>query len=332
MGTGEAETRLMSTYMQQRSAQPVISIPQPGETKSQYVPHAVRLANGDILVAVKGDESVSIHLHRSIDGGRTFMREGVAIAPTPGAWDSYYVADPLLVLDGQTLHYYYKGNSAPGYGGMGTGHATADASTPLQTAKDAMNPVMSHASAMTMLGLTELRDVYLSDYILDPWGVTTFFGGFWGAHGSQYQIIRLRSGGWSGPFEIQSDRFSAQEPYDFVQAPTVFKDGERYVMLFTEGYDGSHDDYRFVTSASCPADGNWVWQRGGAVALSVGPADAWDGRKAFAASVLKGGHRNDMPLVVDGYWQLYYSGSSNASPNTAQSGVACMREYAFVTF
>jgi hypothetical protein len=326
----------MSTYLLTKDpGNPLMTIPIPGESKSQYVPHAVVLPNGETWVAVKGDESASIHAYRSTDGFN-FTREGIMLAPTPGAWDSIYVSDPVLVVQGSTLHLYYKGNNTYGYGGIDLGHASAPVSDPMAMVKDA-NPILTSAAVLAFyqtnapsMGLTEIRDLYLSDFILDPWGVPTWFGGFYGQAGTPYRISRFR-GGWTSPAPQLGSILVGQAPYDFVQCPTVHLNTQtgRYEMWFTEGYDGSNNDLRLIKAAWCLPDGEWVWTRYANTLLSPGPG--WDERKVFAGALLKGGPKYDTPILVNGAMRFFYSGTSHTSPNTAQAGAVSVLPVNLVT-
>lgn len=323
----------MSSYLIQRDgANPLINVPVPWEGKSQYVPHAVRLANGDVWLVVKGDNGRCINGYRSTDGGRSFTREGIVIAPTSGTWDAHVTIDPVVAYDAaaDVIHYYYKGNQThAGYGGWNIGHATAPGSDPLNVTKDPANPILTSASVQSFFGLPEIRDLYFSDVVIDPWNRFVWFGGFYGPHGTPYQIFRCRGTTWNDPTP-RGELVSPQAPYDFVQAPCVIRlpGSAQYLMWFTEGYDGTNDDARLLVAATSMDCANWTRVPG--VILNRGAPGSWDDRKVFAASFLKGGPKMDTPIDYAGAWRLYYSGGSMADPYRARSGGADVRPVTLV--
>lgn len=315
------------TLLLQRGGAPLISLPQPGESKSQYVPHVVQVANGDLWMIVKGDESREIRGYRSTDAGATFVYEGPVIQPTPGAWDSFYCDNPAMIRIGSTIHYYYKAHTQPGYGGMGIGYATAPASDPLSVTKHPANPILTQTKMLaaygSRFGLTGIQDMGISDVMLDQSGVVTFWGFFQGQAGTPYRIFRCRVN--AGMHEIDPYQEGIVEPLapnTFVQCPSVFKEAGRYVMLFTEGHDSGMPGDLHHTAAWCLPDGNWAWQRYPLTFLHSGGLGAWDSGKAYAGSLLKTGAKHDAPLVIDGAWQFYYSGCPLSATNTATSGLA----------
>lgn len=321
----------MPNYLVQRDPDnPLITVPIPGESKSQYVPHAVRLANGDVWCVVKGDESKSIHAYKSTDGGYHFARQGVAIAPTGGTnWDGGICIDPVMTYDAASdvIHYLWKGNPNPtaGYGGWAVGHGTAPGSNPMALTRDAANPILTPATVQTFFassfGVTSVGDLYMADVIKDPWGLLLFWGGFRDQNGV-YRIFRCR-GGWSDFTPRSEGVIVPASPYTFVQAPCVYlAEPNLYVMIFTEGHDHGNRGDLHHTSATCSADGNWSWTRSTNTFLPNGPYANWDGKLAYAAHLLKGGAKYDTPLVVKGAWRLYYSGQPTSLPSKAESGAA----------
>ena len=327
----------MSSYLLTRRG-PITTLPLPGESKSQYVPMPIQLPSGDIWFVVKGDESRSIHAYKSTDSGATFAYQGIVIAPSGGSnWDGGMCLDPVMTYDAATatIHYLWKGKTDPngGYGGFSIGHGTAPGANPMALTRDPLNPILTPAIVQAFFPWTgTLGDLYASDAMRDPWGVLLIWCGFRDASGI-YHIFRTR-GGWNSFTPRVEGQVHPTAPWSHVQAPCVFQHPDypvsldaqgngvgRYVLIFTEGHDSGAVGALHQMSAWCLADGNWNWQRTGNLFLPSGPAGAWDAKLAYAAHLLKGGARYDVPIVVDGKQLLFYSGAPTTS-FTARSGIA----------
>lgn len=316
----------MATFLLQRAAtNPQFTIPVPGETKSQYLPHVCRVANGDLWGVVKGDDSRAIHAWKSTDGGQSFVWQGIVIGPTGSGWEAHACLDPVITYDAasDTVHYLWKGNQThTGYGGWAIGHATAPGGSPMAITRDPANPILGPAAVQAFfassLGVTAIGDLYAADAILDPWGVLTVWCGFRDQLGV-YRIFRTR-GGWNSFTPRAEGLVSPAAPYTFVQAPTVIATASGYTMVFTEGHDSGAPGALRQQSATCAADGNWSWVRSGPTWLPSGILP-WEAKLVYGASFLKGGTKYDTPILINGAMQLYYSGAPIAG-STAQGGRA----------
>lgn len=314
----------MSSYLLTRRG-PITTLPVSGESKSQYVPHAVQLPNGDLWCVVKGDESRSIHAYRSQDHGQSFVYQGVVIPPSGGSgFDAYACLDPVLVYDpgSDTLHYLWKGHpTQASYGSWAIGHGTAPGANPLAVTRNPLPLMTSQTVQAYWPAWGTLTDLYVGDVIRDPWNVLTFFCGArdqWG----DYRMFRCR-GDWTACTPRSEGVLGANSPWTFVQAPSVYRNADgSYTMIFTEGHDTGLAGALHHTSATCPGDGNWAWVRSPDTFL-YDSASGWDAKLAYAAALLKGGPKYDTPIEINGALQLFYSGQPMIG-TFAQAGIAML--------
>lgn len=318
------------------------TLPIGNEWKSQYVPHAVQLPNGDMWLVAKGDDTKSIHAYKSTDCGKTYLYMGILVAPSGGTnWDGGICLDPVLAYPGgDTLHLLWKGNPNPtaGYGGWAIGHGTMPVSNPMLLTRDALNPILTSAQVQTyyatLLGVTTVGDLFVSDVHRDPWNVLTYWCGLRDQN-SRYLVFRCR-GDWSSFTPRNEGTLLPTTPNTFVQAPCVIQHPDfpvsvdalgngvgKYLMIYTEGQDSGAAGALHQATATCAADGNWIWTRSGQTFLAPGIAGTWDSKVAYAAHLAKAPTtKMDTPLNVLGSYQLYYSGVSLTDASHAHFGCA----------
>lgn len=311
----------MTTYLIARASGNPLFPTGPWDTKSQYVPHVCRVANGDFWGVVKGDNSRAIHAWKSTDQGVTWARQGIVIGPTGSGWEAHACLDPTITYDeaSDTVHYLWKGNQThTGYGGWAIGHGTAPGSNPMDLTRDPLNPILTPAIVQAFWpAWGTLGDLYAGDVTRDPWNVLTVWCGARDASGT-YRIFRTR-GGWDSFTPRNEGQISPSSGWTFVQAPCVFATPSVYTMIFTEGHDYGNPGDLHQMSATCAADGNWAWARSGNQFLLN--TSGWEGKLCYAAHLLKTGAKHDTPLLVNGAMQLYYSGAPLVG-STAQAGRA----------
>lgn len=309
------------------------------ENKSQYVPKPIRLTNGHLWAAVKGDDTRAIHAWRStangVPGSWTWM--GVWAAPTGGTNpDAKYCLDPVLTFEAPsaTIHLHWKGGNHLADGGYGpfwsVMHGRAPESDPMALVRTP-TPVITSAQVLAFcqtykaaMGVTAIGDLYLSDIIRDPWNVIVGWGGFRNQADGRYHIARFR-GDWTDLTLRPEGWLSPGPGFDIVQGPCVSMIDGGYTMILTEGNDTGLLGSLHQTTVRCAADGNWAWgPRGTAFLRQRTDPTLWDSHKCYCASLLKGGPRYDTPILIEGSWRLFYSAVSASDWLRARSGCALL--------
>lgn len=305
-GSGFALPGFVTDWGVERFAgNPVIDVDDnPAETTEQYTPAPVRLPNGDIWVYVKGLDR--IYAWKSGDDGETFTLEngGAAVlAPIAATWEEAFVVDPAATYDPEsdTIHLYYKAtDQETGDDNWQWGHATAPGTDPTDVTRDAANPILTEANALSDLGGGTLEDLSLSDVV--KIGPTIHFYGY-ASHSGTYKIVHATGTDWNAPAGLSVLLTAPGGAFTVVQAPSVFYVNGQYAMLYSTG--GAQPDPRYIRAARSTNGFDWDFTDTTNIISPEGTG--WEEDETYAASVLKDGTGSE-PVLIGGKMLLYYSG------------------------
>lgn len=290
---------------------PVVAVDEnSSESREQYTPAPVQIANGDIWVYVKGQRD--IYAWKSTDG-ITFTLENSGapvITNDEGQWDAQFAIDPAAVYDSDTdtVHLWWKGtNLASANEDWAWGHATAPGSDPANVTEDVGSPIATSAAVLADIGGSTITDLSLSD-VVQINGIIHYYG--YAQINSRYQLIHATGSGYDNPTEFESILL-ADTDRDVVQSPTVFRVPEpdgAYAMLYSGGTLAKTPAHKEIKVASSPSStGDWTFD----VSTLLKAGTGWEAERVYAASLLKDGYGPAPILDGSSRWRLYYSGSSS---------------------
>lgn len=160
-GTSKPGSRLLTDKDDYNNAVPG------GIAISAYVPMGYYDPTGVLIFGTKIDAEHKLALWSLVGDLRgadpTYI--GDAIIGNPGDWDQR-IKETLIRLDGDTVHYWYKGSN--GSGGIAIGYASANRTDPANTTKYGSNPILEQSDFNTKFGITDTYDINLTSVFRNP--------------------------------------------------------------------------------------------------------------------------------------------------------------------